>query len=231
MTRQISSNIEELRSRISAAAERSGRKASSVVLLGASKNRSPEEIEEAVSSGLEVIGENRVQELIDKKGMVKSSIRWDFIGHLQRNKVKDVVGLVELIHSLDSLRLGLEIDRRAKEKSLVQPVLLQVNQGGEESKYGIGAEEIRTVLSELKKCRNIDIRGFSTVAPYAENAEEIRWVFQGLKRNMEAVAHDMGGIKLTELSMGMTNDYEVAVEEGATIVRIGTGIFGPVKNK
>lgn len=226
MQRQISENISELKERIAAAAKRSGRDASSVLLLGATKSRISEEIQEAVSSGLEVLGENKVQEFLEKKDSVKGNIRWHFIGHLQRNKVKDIVGSVELIHSVDSIRLGYEIDRRAKTIGVVQPVLIQVNQGGEESKFGIDADEIYTVVSELAGCKNITMKGFSTIAPFAGQPEEIRWVFKELKKNMEEASNEIAGVDLTELSMGMTNDYEVAVEEGATIVRIGTGIFG-----
>ncbi|MBN1289864.1 MAG: YggS family pyridoxal phosphate-dependent enzyme [Actinobacteria bacterium] len=212
------------------AAGRAGRSIDEIVLLGASKNRNTEEINEAYESGVEVFGENRAQELIAKQGGVRSGVKWHFIGHLQRNKVKDVVGLVELIHSVDSRRVGIEINKRASDIGQVQQVLLQLNTGGERSKYGLSLEEAKPLLNEFLNCENIDVRGFSTVAPNVENAEEIRWVFRDLRMAMEEINKETGA-GMVELSMGMTGDFDVAIEEGATIIRVGTGVFGPIESR
>ncbi|MBN2167915.1 MAG: YggS family pyridoxal phosphate-dependent enzyme [Actinobacteria bacterium] len=227
MKRRISENVVQIKKRMDKAAERAGRNVEEIVLMGASKNRSAEAVNEAYEAGVKVFGENRVQELISKRDGVTRNAKWHFIGHLQRNKVKDVVGAVDLIHSVDSLRLGIEVDKKAFERNIVQTVLLQVNVGKEESKYGLSVEELKPVLIELSKCKNIGIKGLSTIAPYAVNAEDTRWVFRELRMAMEEINNETGA-GLVELSMGMTGDFEVAVEEGATIIRVGTGVFGEI---
>jgi pyridoxal phosphate enzyme (YggS family) len=222
----IEDNIREVLCRIEAAAMRAGRSADDVLLLAATKNRTAAEVQEAVRAGIKVVGENRAQELLAKMGEVSGPVKWDFIGHLQRNKVRQVVGAVRLIHSLDSIRLAREIDIRAGEAGLVQQVLLQVNMAGETSKEGIEPEEVPELLKQLEVFRNIGARGLSTVAPFTEVPEEVRWVFRSLAELGRGLERENEGFKCEVLSMGMTNDYEIAVEEGSSCVRVGTAIFG-----
>lgn len=227
MMKQISENIKAVLLQIEDAADRVGREPGSINLLAATKNRSPEEISEAVAAGVRVAGENRVQELLAKARDVRGPVEWHFIGHLQRNKARQVVGLVRLVHSVDSLRLAREIDRLAEEAGLVQEVLVQVNVASEESKNGVAPDELKQFLDEAGMLRNIDIRGLSTIAPLVKDQEEARWVFRSLAGMGRRLQGECGGFSCRDLSMGMTNDFEVAVEEGSTYVRIGTGVFGP----
>ncbi len=227
MEKQISENIREVQSRIESAALRAGRDAERVTLLAATKNRSPDEVDEAVRGGVRVAGENRVQELLTKMGSVEGPVEWDFIGHLQRNKVRQVVGRVRLVHSVDSLRLAEELSVRALEVGIVQEVLLQVNMAGEESKSGFGPEELAEAFDATGGMPGINVRGFSTIAPLVEDPEEVRWVFRRLYELAGELSGAQGVPEGPVLSMGMTNDFEVAVEEGSTCVRIGTAIFGP----
>jgi PLP dependent protein len=224
MEKHISENIREVLARIEAAAMRSGRDPYRVTLLAATKNRSAEEVDEAAGAGIRVAGENRVQELLAKMDSVRAPVEWHFIGHLQRNKARQVVGRVGLVHSVDSSRLAEELSRRSEEAGVVQAVLLQVNVAGEESKSGFGPEELEAALGAAQGLPGIDVRGLSTIAPLVDDPEEVRWVFKrlaGLGQEFRAL-----GLEDAELSMGMTNDFEVAVEEGSTFVRIGTAIFG-----
>jgi PLP dependent protein len=227
MEKRIKENIEGVRALIEAAALRSGRQPGDVTLLAATKNRTPEEVRCAVEAGIRVAGENRVQEMLVKAPQVAGEVEWHFIGHLQRNKARQVVGAVALIHSVDSVRLAEEIDRRAGQAGVVQAVLLQVSLAGEESKAGFEPEGLVAVVDSLEGLGNIEVRGLSTIAPFAGDPEEVRPIFRrlaGLGRELEVARQ---GFECRELSMGMTNDYEVAVEEGSTCVRIGTAIFGP----
>lgn len=227
MKKYIRDNIEEVRSRIEAAAGRAGRDPGEVTILAATKNRSPQEIEEAVMAGIHVAGENRVQELLTKVSEAGGAVEWHFIGHLQRNKVRQVVGVVELIHSVDGERLAVEIDQRAGQRGIVQAVLLQVNIAEEDSKSGLEPGELQGFLRQVRGLENLSVRGLSTIAPLVDDPEEARWVFRRLAelgRELESADRDF---RCEALSMGMTNDYEVAVEEGSTCVRIGTAIFGP----
>jgi pyridoxal phosphate enzyme (YggS family) len=230
MEKRIQDNVKEVVSRIAAAAGRAGRDPGDVLLLAATKNRTPEEVQAAVEAGITVAGENRVQELIAKKDAVAGPLQWDFIGHLQRNKVKSVVGLARLIHSIDSVRLAAEVDKKAQAAGLAQQVLLQVNVAREESKAGVGPEDLSAVLAELKVFKNLKIRGLSTIAPLVEDTEEARWVFRRLAEIGREMEREHDGFSCEVLSMGMTNDYEIAVEEGSTCIRIGTAIFGGRRN-
>lgn len=227
MEKRIRENIMDVRSRIEAAALRAGREPGAVTLLAATKNRAPEEVRQAIEAGIKVAGENRVQELLVKADAVEADVEWHFIGHLQRNKVRQVLGVVTLIHSVDSVRLAEEIDRRGEQDGIIQEVLLQVSLAGEDSKSGFEPEMMPALVDHLKGMSNIEVRGLSTIAPYADDPEEVRTFFRRLGelgRELEGVG---AGFVCRELSMGMTNDYEVAVEEGSTCVRIGTAIFGP----
>ncbi len=195
-------------------------------MLAATKNRSVAEIMEAVQAGVGLIGENRVQELLDKTRSIPGEVEVHFIGHLQRNKVRQVVGMVELIHSVDSERLATEISSRAGSVSLVQDVLVQVNIAAEDSKFGVEPERLEGFLEALTGLENLRVVGLSTIAPYADDARDVRWVFRRLAELGAGMKEEIEGFDCRELSMGMTNDFEIAVEEGSTIVRIGTALFG-----
>ena len=219
-------NIQNVRAKIAAAAEKSGRTAEDVLLLAVSKTKPVELIGEAVQAGCLSLGENKVQEIMDKFDAVKP-VKWHMIGHLQTNKVKYIIDKVDMIHSVESLKLAEEIEKRAAQKDIVMDILIEVNMAAEESKFGVKPEDTEALLREIAKMQHIRVRGLMTVAPFVENQEENREVF----RQMRELLVDMNGkkidnIKMDTLSMGMTGDYEVAIEEGATIVRVGTGIFG-----
>lgn len=194
-------------------------------LLVATKNRSPEQVLEAIAADVKVFGENRVQELVEKMDRVEGEVDWHFIGHLQRNKVKYVVGVVSLVHSVDTFRLAKEIDGRAEQIGKKQAILLQVNVTGEESKFGISSSDVARLVDQLNELRNIEIRGLSTIAPLVDDPEKARWVFRELRELGHELEHARENLTCSELSMGMTGDFEVAVEEGSTIVRLGAAIF------
>lgn len=218
----IEGNVFVVRARIKEAARRAGRDPSSVQLLAATKNRTVEEVAEAIRAGVDLVGENRVQEFLLKAGEVEAA-RWHFIGHLQRNKVKYLTGRVSLVHSVDSVELAREIGRRSKAGCVNQAVLLQVNVSGEASKHGFAPDAVAEVLREIQGFGGVDVKGLSTMAAHVKDPEAARPAFARLgelSRELDIVS--------PELSMGMTNDYEVAVQEGATIVRIGTAIFNHV---
>lgn len=227
MSNGIRENVKEVRLRIGSAAKRAGLDPGGVTLLAATKNRSPAEVEEALSAGVRIAGENRVQELLAKIPEVEVEAEWDFIGHLQRNKVKQVVGVVRMIHSIDSVRLAEEIERRASDAGVRQRVLMQVNVAGEDSKSGLEPGEAAHLLLRAREFKSIDVRGLSTIAPLSGDPESIRWVFSRLAELGRELEVEVEGFRCSELSMGMSGDYEVAVEEGSTCVRIGTAIFGP----
>ncbi|NLP29897.1 MAG: YggS family pyridoxal phosphate-dependent enzyme [Clostridiales bacterium] len=201
-----------------------------VLLVAVTKTRSAEEINKAIDCGITDIGENKVQEILEKYDYVKP-VRWHMIGHLQTNKVKYIIDKVSLIHSVDSLKLAKEINRRAGNKGITMDVLIQVNVAQEDSKYGIDAEEAVPLIEEiLKNYENIRVRGLMTIAPFEENPEDVRKYFKQLKALYDSCAtikHERLDFKY--LSMGMTNDYEVAIEEGSNLIRIGTAIFGERK--
>ncbi len=184
-------------------------------------------INEAIELGINNIGENRVQELIKKYDIIGNRINYHMIGHLQSNKVKYIIDKVCLIHSLDRLSLAKELDKRAKMNNLTINALLQVNVAEEESKYGLKMDEVIPFLEKILEYDSIKIKGLMTIAPFTENPEEVRWVFRELRKlsqKIDAKAYE--GVEMNTLSMGMTNDYEIAIEEGATMIRVGTGLFG-----
>lgn len=224
MTKPIKENVDNIRARVEMAARRSGRDAARVRLLAATKNRSAGQVLEAGRAGIEVVGENRAQEMLAKYAEVGDAVEWHFIGHLQRNKVRPVAGIARMIHSVDSMRLAVEIDRESARIGRMMPILLQVNMAGEESKFGLEPDECADLVGELEHLENIELRGLSTIAPLAGDPEQVRWVFAGLRRLGKELERE-GHFRCDELSMGMTGDFEVAVEEGSTIVRIGTAIF------
>ena len=223
----INENISKVRENIVKACEKAGRNPEEVTLIAVSKTKPVSAIEEALLSGTLDYGENKVQELCDKYDVLPKNIRWHMIGHLQRNKVKYLVGKTYLVHSVDSLRLAEQIEKEFAKHNQVCDILVEVNIAQEESKFGINAKETEELIRKIAKFEHVRIKGLMTIAPYVENAEENRQYFSKLKQLSVDIMHkNIDNIKMNTLSMGMTGDYEVAVEEGATFVRVGTGIFG-----
>ena len=226
-------NIQNVRAKIAAAAEKSGRTAEDVLLLAVSKTKPVELIGEAVQAGCLSLGENKVQEIMEKyEPMMEYApegerIHWHLIGHLQTNKVKYIIDKVDMIHSVESLKLAEEIEKRAAQKDIVMDILIEVNMAAEESKFGVKPEDTEALLREIAKMQHIRVRGLMTVAPFVENQEENREVFRKLRKlSVDIREKNINNITMSVLSMGMTGDYMVAVQEGATMVRVGTGIFG-----
>jgi pyridoxal phosphate enzyme (YggS family) len=205
-----------------------GRAEGTVQLVGATKSVSIDHIQRAVRAGLTIAGENRLQEAIPKIDALKEAgVIWHFIGRLQRRKVRSVVGVFDLIHSVDSLELALEIDRRAKTAGLRQKILLEVNVGEESSKAGLLSDEVERILPQLGVLDHVAVRGLMAVPPPVREPEQARRYFRGLRDLAERVTRqNIAGISMAELSMGMSHDYVVAIEEGATLIRIGTALFG-----
>lgn len=223
----IQENIRNVEAKMHAACAKSGRKAEDVRLIAVSKTKPIEMLQEAYDYGCRDFGENKVQELVDKYEKMPKDIRWHMIGHLQRNKVKYIVDKVYLIHSVDSLRLAEEISKEAVKKNVTVSILVEVNVAGEESKFGTTSEDAIALVEEIAKLPNIIIKGLMTIAPYVDVPEENRLYFAKLKQIYVDIIHkNIDNISMKELSMGMTGDYEVAITEGATYIRIGTGIFG-----
>lgn len=223
----IKENIAYVEQVIVKTCEESGRDRKEVTLIAVSKTKPVEMLQEAYETGCRDFGENKVQELIDKYEVLPKDIRWHMIGHLQRNKVKYIVDKVHLIHSVDSLRLAEEISKEAVKKNVSVNILIEVNAAGEETKFGTTCEEAKQLVKDVAKLPNINIKGLMTIAPMVEKAEENRQFFQQLKKlSVDITAENIDNVSMEVLSMGMTGDYSVAVSEGATLVRVGTGIFG-----
>lgn len=222
----IAENLAEVRQRIEAACKRAGRNMDSVTLIAVSKTKPIRMVQEANACGQLVFGENKVQEIVDKYA-VCPELHWHMIGHLQRNKVKYIVDKVDMIHSVDSIRLAKQISDEATKAGVTVPVLIEVNVAKEDTKFGVFMEEVEELVREIAPMSGIVIKGLMTIAPFVENPEENRIYFQQLRQLLVDIrGKNIDNVKMEELSMGMTNDYEVAVEEGATMVRVGTGIFG-----
>jgi len=222
-TRTIAHRVANVRERIACAASRAGRNPDTIRLVVAAKGMPPETIRAAAAAGIDCIGENRLQEAdVKMAALADLPLQWHFIGRLQRRKAKDVVGRFTLIHSLDSLELAEEIDRRAAAAHVVQAVLLQVNIGREASKAGFGPEAVASAVAACDNLAHITVRGLMAIPPIVKNAADARPYF----RRVHELAASIDGGRLRELSMGMSGDFEVAVEEGATYVRVGTAIFG-----
>ena len=223
----VSENLEQVKANIEAACKRVGSEPKDVRLVAVSKTKQIYLIEEAIEAGQDTFGENKVHEMCDKMEVLPDNIKWHMIGHLQRNKVKYIAGKVELIHSVDSIRLAKQISDEAQKQSIEIPVLLEVNVAREESKFGFFTEETEDACREISKMPGIRVKGLMTSAPFVENAEDNRKYFKKLyELAVDIQSKNIDNISMRELSMGMTGDYVVAVEEGATIVRVGTGIFG-----
>lgn len=224
----ISENISVVKQKIKNACAHSGRSEDDVTLIAVSKTKPLSMLREAYDAGCRDFGENKVQELMDKIPEMPGDVRWHMIGHLQRNKVKYIVGKVFLIHSVDSLRLAEEISKESVKKGVISSILLEVNVAREDTKFGLEEDtEVISLIREVSKLPNIKIKGLMTIAPYTENQEENRGYFNALKQlAVDINEKNIDNVAMNVLSMGMTGDYEVAVEEGATYVRVGTGIFG-----
>ena len=223
----LSENLRGVEKRIEEACKRSNRDPKEVTLIAVSKTKPVEMLQEVYDAGARNFGENKVQEIMDKYDHLPQDIHWHMIGHLQRNKVKYIVDKVQMIHSVDSLRLAETIDKEAKKKNVTVPILIEVNVAEEDSKFGLSLEEVTALAEEISKLSNIRVCGLMTVAPFVEDPEENREVFRSLKKlSVDIAAKNINNVTMSVLSMGMTNDFEVAVEEGATMVRVGTAIFG-----
>ena len=222
----LAANLETIRQRIRAACERAGRNPDSVTLLAVSKTHPPETIKAAADCGQIFFGENKVQEARAKIPLCPGKLRWHFIGHLQSNKCRDAVELFEMIQSVDSLSLAQEINKRVEQGAKRMPVLMEVNVAGEASKFGYQPERLLAELKEINALPRLEIRGLMTVPPWSAEAEESRPHFRRL-RELRERAEAVLGAPLPHLSMGMSGDFEIAIEEGATIVRVGTALFGP----
>ncbi|MCR5481661.1 MAG: YggS family pyridoxal phosphate-dependent enzyme [Clostridia bacterium] len=223
----IRENIDEINRLKDETAIKSGRKAGDVLLCAVTKTRTPEEINEAIDAGITDIGENKVQEIMDKYEHVKP-VRWHLIGHLQTNKVKYIIDKVSMIHSVDSLHLAEEIDRRAAQHGITMDILIQVNSAQEESKFGITTEETGSMIRDiLEKCEHVRIRGLMCIAPFEDDSNDVRIYFAEVKKlydEYSKLEHERLDFKY--LSMGMSHDFKVAIEEGSNLIRVGTAIFG-----
>lgn len=223
----IENNLKIVQDKITSACSRTGRNAGDVTLIAVSKTKPVPMLLEAYDAGAREFGENKVQEIMEKYDKLPGDINWHLIGHLQRNKVKYIIDKVKLIHSVDSLRLAEEISKEAVKHNCHMDILLEVNVAQEESKFGFTCEEVIEAVESIAKLPDITVTGLMTIAPFVENPEENRGVFQKLKKiSVDIEAKNIDNVYMRDLSMGMTGDYEVAVEEGATFVRVGTGIFG-----
>jgi PLP dependent protein len=222
----LAENLEKIRQRINAACERAGRQPEEVTLQAVSKGQMPDAIREASKLGLTLFGENKVQEAKIKIGQCPGNLRWHMIGHLQSNKTRDAVHFFQMIQSVDSLSLAHEINKWADKSAKTMPILLEVNVAGESSKFGYKPEQLLSELLQINALHKIEIHGLMTIAPWTPEPEKVRPVFQKLRKLKEECEKTLGA-PLPHLSMGMSGDFEVAIEEGATIVRIGTALFGP----
>ena len=223
----IEENLKQVHDKIEKACRKVGRDPGEVTLIAVSKTKPVEMLREAYDAGERVFGENKVQEIMDKYDLLPEDIQWHMIGHLQRNKVKYIVDKVSMIHSVDSVRLAQTIEQEAAKKNVCVPILIEVNVAEEDSKFGLKMEEVLPLLEEICTYPHIQVKGLMAIAPFVENPEENREVFQKLRKlSVDIVKKNINNITMSVLSMGMTGDYEVAVQEGATMVRVGTGIFG-----
>lgn len=223
----LKQNLIQVEEKINAACERAGRSRSEVTLIAVSKTKPIPMLSEIYEEGIRDFGENKVQEILEKYGELPEDIKWHMIGHLQRNKVKSVIDKVSLIHSVDSFRLAEEINIQAKKKNITVPILVQVNIAGEDTKFGITQEDAIALTEQIAELDNLRIQGLMTIAPLVNDPEDNRQYFRGIRQlSVDIRNKNIDNVCMDILSMGMTGDYEVAIEEGATMVRVGTGIFG-----
>lgn len=223
----IKENLEIVERNIADACEKAGRKRGDVTLIAVSKTKPVSDIRQAMECGITVFGENKVQEIKDKTEEIKEPLSWHMIGHLQANKVKYLPGRVCMIHSVDNVKLAAEIEKQFSKADQIIDVLIEVNMAHEESKFGLSPEEVPDFVKEISSYPHIHIRGLMTIAPFTEDAESNRIYFKGLRELKDSInGMNIPGVNMDTLSMGMTGDYQAAIEEGATFVRVGTGIFG-----
>ena len=223
----IKENIKNVQSKIEHACKNASRDINTAHLIAVSKTKPISMLQEAYDAGIRDFGENKVQEILEKYDKLPNDIRWHMIGHLQRNKVKYIIDKVCLIHSVDSLRLAEEISKEAVKHNLTMPILIELNIAEEDSKFGLSLKDCEEMITRISALPNIEIKGLMTVAPFVENAEDNRQYFKAMKQlSVDIMTKNIDNVCMDILSMGMTGDYETAIEEGATHVRVGTGIFG-----
>lgn len=223
----LGQNLKAVQEKIISACQRANRNPDEVLLVAVSKTKPLADVEELIKYNQMDYGENKVQELVDKYENVSSPVNWHLIGHLQTNKVKYIVDKACLIHSVDSLHLAQEIEKEAAKKNVICKILIQVNIAKEDTKFGIDEKDVYDLIDQIKDFKHIQVEGLMTIAPFVENPEKNRVHFRNLHQlSLDIKSKNIDNINMNVLSMGMTNDYEVAIEEGATIVRVGTGIFG-----
>jgi len=224
----IRENIDDITKKIENTCKKIGRNPKDITVIAVSKTVESKRAKEAVNAGINNLGENRVQELIKKYDELSDlDVKWHMIGHLQKNKVKYIIDKTVLIHSVESLSLAEEINKRAEKNNLIANVLIELNIGEEESKFGINEENVYDFITSMEQFENIKVLGLMTVAPFCENPEDVRWVFKKMKNIYDKISTmNLRNTEMNYLSMGMTNDYEIAIEEGSNIIRIGTAIFG-----
>lgn len=227
MSIDLTANLAGVQARIEKAARKTGRSAGDIKLVAVTKTVEVERIKEITNLGIKVLGENRVQEMLDKIPRLPGDIQWHMIGHLQRNKVKHIAGKVALIQSLDRWSLAEEIQRRGQQNNVIVPVLVQVNMAGEDTKFGLAGNEVFDFVSEVARMDYIRVKGLMTIAPFVDDPEEVRPVFREMRNLAKTISGRFERVDMDYLSMGMTNDFEVAIEEGANMVRIGSALFGP----
>ena len=223
----LASNLQEVERKILEACEKAGRAREDITLIAVSKTKPVPMLKEIYDLGIRDFGENKVQELTDKAPQLPADLRWHMIGHLQRNKVKQVIDKAVLIHSVDSVRLAKAIEAEAAKRDIIVQILLEVNVAEEDSKFGLKVNEVLPAIEEIAAMPHVRIKGLMTIAPFVENPEENRTVFAQLQKlSVDIAEKNIDNVSVDILSMGMTNDYQVAIEEGATMIRVGTGIFG-----
>lgn len=223
----IRENLKKVQHNFLQARQRSGRETDSILLIAVSKTKPVPDLEEAYSAGIRDFGENKVQELCDKYDRLPKDIRWHMIGHLQRNKVKYLIGKTALIHSVDSLRLAEEISRQSVKQGVITDILIEINCAQEESKFGVSFAEAPALIGQIAQLPAISVKGLMTVAPNTDDPRENRKYFRLMKQlSVDIAQKNIDNVSMDVLSMGMTNDYMTAIEEGSSCVRIGTGIFG-----
>ncbi len=227
----VSENLNEVQNRMNSAAERAGRNPEDVLLIAVSKTKPVELMMEAYNAGIRDFGENKVQEILRKAPEMPEDVRWHMIGHLQKNKVRQVIGKAVMIHSVDSVELAEKIEKEAEKQDLQVDILLEVNVAGEETKFGFAPEEVEDAARAISAFPRVHIRGLMTSAPDTERPEDNRKFFRKLSDlSVDMKSKNFDNIYMSALSMGMTNDFEVAVEEGATMIRVGTAVFGARTN-
>ena len=223
----LKENLETVEANIQAACDRAGRNREDVTLIAVSKTKPVEMLQEAYDLGVRAFGENKAQELAGKYEVLPDDIHWHMIGHMQRNKVKYIIDKVDLIHSVDSLRLAETIEKEAEKHNITSNILIEVNVAKEECKFGLMPEEVEEFVDKLADFPHLCVKGLMTIAPFVEDPEENRPIFARLRKlSVDSAKKNVDNMTMSILSMGMTNDYQVAIEEGATMVRVGTGIFG-----